>query len=143
MSHEYWTKTATAIAAATASAFASAVEQRNRPQQHRRHHSHDTVPAGLTVELDAERAEWEALKVEDGMRSAAMDQLMDMAGMQSVKQRFINICQRVVVDRLRQFDHDGQSQCYNVRLEGNPGEHARWLKWSVTLGSSSCVMLIS
>jgi hypothetical protein len=71
--------------------------------------------------LDAEMQEWEQLKAVDGVVSKAMDTLMQMAGMQSIKQRFLNICQRLIVDRQRQWVDTSHDQLFNVRLEGNPG----------------------
>ncbi|CAN0514171.1 unnamed protein product [Discosporangium mesarthrocarpum] len=45
--------------------------------------------------------EWEQLKARGGPSSAAMDELLGMSGLDSVKARFLNIAQAAVLDRER------------------------------------------
>jgi hypothetical protein len=122
LSDKFWRDKAMQIAAETCTVLASAIAH----GQHRTFRSNSTDStnsSGVTVspELDAEMQEWEQLKSDDGIVSKAMDSLMQMAGMQSIKQRFLNICQRLIVDRQRQWADTSHDQLFNVRLEGNPG----------------------
>jgi hypothetical protein len=121
---EFWTKQAMHIAAETCTVLASAIAH----GQSRTYRSNSTGSASsnsvtVTLELDAEMQEWEQLKAVDGVVSKAMDSLMQMAGMQSIKERFLNICQRLIVDRQRQWVDTSHDQLFNVRLEGNPGTY--------------------
>jgi hypothetical protein len=119
---EFWTKQAVHIAAETCTVCASAIAH----GQFRTFRSNSTDSASnnsvkVSPELDAEMQEWEQLKAGDGIKSKTMERLMQMAGMQSIKQRFLNICQRLIVDRQRQWVDTSHDQLFNVRFEGNPG----------------------
>lgn len=71
-------------------------------------------PPGEIVKI-----EWRKLQSKSGIESPAMDELLEMSGLDSVKARFLNVARSAVLDRDRGYDLAARS--YNVRMEGNPG----------------------
>lgn len=63
--------------------------------------------------------EWKNLQLKSGVTSEAMDELLEMSGLDTIKLRFLNIARSAVLDRERGYDLAERS--YNIRLEGNPG----------------------
>lgn len=63
--------------------------------------------------------EWRKLKSRWGVTSSAMEELLEMSGLDAIKLRFLNIAQSVMLDKERGYDCAERS--YNIRLEGNPG----------------------
>lgn len=66
--------------------------------------------------------EWKKLKAQWGVTSSAMEELLDMSGLDTIKLRFLNIAQSAALDKERGYDLAERS--YNIRLEGNPGTGA-------------------
>eukprot|EP00899_Mesostigma_viride_P014092 jgi/Mesvir1/22684/Mv14107-RA.1 len=70
-------------------------------------------------EMEMHKKEWAQLKRAYKLKSAAMDELLKLSGLDAIKARFLNICLGVGLDKERGMSlHERQ---YNVRLEGNPG----------------------
>jgi hypothetical protein len=63
--------------------------------------------------------QWLSLQAQHNLSSAAMDKLLAMSGMLSIKARFLNVINSVVLDKDRGYALCERS--FNVRLEGNPG----------------------
>lgn len=68
---------------------------------------------------DKVRQQWRGLRSKWGVSSEAMDDLLKMSGLDSIKADFLSVAKLAVIDRERGFDLSARS--FNVRLEGNPG----------------------
>jgi hypothetical protein len=71
------------------------------------------TPAGPSAE------EWEWLKEQDGAESEAMDNLMEMIGLETVKQEFLGVKNKV--DTLIKQNAQLSSERFNCTMLGNPG----------------------
>ncbi|KAM0232316.1 hypothetical protein ACHAP5_010746 [Fusarium lateritium] len=80
--------------------------------------SHPTSPPQFDVESKA-AAEWKDMKEVDGARSAALDRLMGMIGLESVKDQFLSI-KSSVDTKLRQ-GFSLSDERFSSALLGNPG----------------------
>ncbi|KAH7141426.1 P-loop containing nucleoside triphosphate hydrolase protein [Dactylonectria estremocensis] len=83
------------------------------------------------------RVEWETMKKMDGSYNAAMDKLMGMVGLESVKRRFLTVKSSVDTKIRQGLSLDGER--FSCSLLGNPGTGkttvARiWAKFLTTVG---------
>lgn len=67
----------------------------------------------------AAATEWKRLKREVNYENPALDDLMDMTGIEEVKQQFLDI--RSWIETSRRQGVDTKTECYNFMLLGNPG----------------------
>lgn len=63
--------------------------------------------------------QWRELQSKWGVGSEALDELLEMSGLDVVKSYFLGVAKSAIVDRERGYDPASSS--LNVRLEGNPG----------------------
>lgn len=64
-------------------------------------------------------SQWRELQSKWGIASEALDELLEMSGLDVVKSYFLDVAKSVIVDIERGYDPANNS--FNVRLEGNPG----------------------
>lgn len=64
-------------------------------------------------------SQWQKLQSKWGSASEALDELLEMSGLDVVKSYFLDVARSVIVDIERGYDPASNS--FNVRLEGNPG----------------------
>lgn len=74
---------------------------------------------GEKAKDDGVSSQWQRLQSRWGIASAALDELLEMSGIDAIKSHFLGLAKASVVDRERGFDLSSRS--YNLRLEGNPG----------------------
>jgi len=63
--------------------------------------------------------EWESFKKRKNIGTSALDKIMSMTGMESIKKTFSELYTSILLDRARGIDPCKQR--YHIRLEGNPG----------------------
>lgn len=88
------------------------------PEGGKRRDQSEEGKSGMTP---AERiaAEWRKLRAQWGVASDAMEDMLQLSGLDSIKARFLNIARSAILDKERGYDPAERS--YNIRLEGNPG----------------------
>lgn len=70
-------------------------------------------------DVDNSRAEWEHIKMTDGCQSTPLDELMEMIGLEEVKQEFLSIKSKV--DLTTRQGTSLKSERYSCSMLGNPG----------------------
>ena len=74
---------------------------------------------------DVVKSQWQRLQSKWGISSEAMDDLLNMSGLDVIKADFLSVAKLAVINRERGFDLSARS--FNVRLEGNPGTGENYL----------------
>ncbi|KAL6407796.1 NFX1-type zinc finger-containing protein 1 [Ilyonectria robusta] len=97
-------------------------------------------PKAFATSPSTARDEWEAMKKMDGSCNQAMDTLMEMVGLESVKGRFLSVKGSVDTKIRQGLSLDGER--FSCSLLGNPGTGkttvARiWAKFLTTVGAIS------
>ena len=63
---------------------------------------------------------WEEVKKRDNVKLPSVDKLMSMAGLEEVKQMFLQLYEQRLLDKERNINLENKSN-YNARFDGNPG----------------------
>lgn len=85
----------------------------------------DQDKGGLGAWASSAKDEWEHLKEFEGARNEALDSLMNMIGLEAVKDKFLSIKSRV--DTAIRQNVDMKDERFGAALLGNPGTGAHWL----------------
>jgi hypothetical protein len=85
----------------------------------------DQDKGGLRSWTPSAKDEWEHQKEFEGAQNEALDSLMNMIGLEDVKDKFLSIKSRV--DTAIRQNVDMKDERFSAALLGNPGTGARWL----------------
>jgi hypothetical protein len=89
----------------------------------------DQHKVGLDVWSSSAKGEWKHQKEFEGARNEALDSLMDMIGLENVKDKFLSIKSKI--DTAVRQNVNMKEERFGAVLLGNPGTGACWLSYRV------------
>ena len=117
------TPSAAAISAAPSSQTQSGAQSSRSPQPNANVANTTTIPDEWKLKVSEAKEEWERQKRIEGANNSAIDAIMGMTGLESVKAKVLRIKDKI--DASKRQNASLKNERFNIVLLGNPGTGAR------------------